>query len=147
MANYQLTCLTVFYNTFIKKCVNMQFHASILSYLLLHNWAWSFACTSEKWKICCFQGCVGTFVGAMIKTYRQAVHILVNPAGSLAVLIVDKWKLFCWQTMVAKSCVNKSPFCWTIRSIRAIACNNEPRIGKNDYKEEEREGGGGRGGW
>lgn len=99
----------------------------------------------KQGKICCFQGCVETFVGAMIKTYRQAVHSLVNPAGSLAVLIVDKWKLFCWQTMVAKSCVNKSPFCWTIRSIRAIACNNEPRIGKNDYKEEEREGG--RGGW
>ena len=80
----------------------------------------------QKLNICCFYSelsltdFVETFIGGMMDIYRLAVHILVNSGKwSPAVVIVDKWMLFCWQWMVAKSCANTPSI-------------NQPFIGQSD---------------
>ena len=78
---------------------------------------------------------IENFFGAA-RIYHHAVHILVNSGRSLPVVIVDKWMLFCWQPMAAKTfrkhSVDRSLSHWTIRSLQASGCNNETRIDKNE---------------
>ena len=78
---------------------------------------------------------IENFVGA-VRIHHHAVHILVNSGRSPPVVIVDKWMLFCWQPMAAKTfrkhSVDRSLSHWTIRSLQASGCNNETRIDKNE---------------